>query len=237
MSVTSRVVNSMIKALIRICCRVHDEPLKQVPKQGPLIVVSNHISFLEAPLLYTHLLPRKMSGFSKVEFWDKPATRFLFEMWEGIPVHRGEPDLAALRRALAMLEEGYIIAIAPEGTRSHDGKMRRARSGAVTMGLRSGAPFLPIVHYGGEKLSDNLRRLRRTDFHIAVGRPFYLDAGEARVSRVVRQQMADEIMYQIAALLPPAYRGDYSDLNAATVGYLKFGEKDADGRIVPLGTL
>ena len=123
-----------------------------------------------------------------------------------------------------MLQKGYIIAIAPEGTRSHDGKMQRAHSGAVIIGLRSGVPFLPIAHYGGEKLTDNLRRLRRTDFHIAVGRPFYLDAGETKVTRAVRQQMIDEVMYQIATLLPPAYRGHYSDLSAATTRYLNFTE-------------
>ena len=102
--------------------------------------------------------------------------------------------------------------------------MQRARPGAVIMGLRSGAPFLPIAHYGGEKLTDNLRRLRRTDFHIAVGRPFYLDAGKTKVTRVVRQQMVDEIMYRIAALLPPEYRGYYSDLDAATTEYLRFAD-------------
>ena len=222
MSFVSFVVNSTIKTLIRLCCRVHDAPLKQVPEQGPLITVSNHISFLEAPLLYTHLLPRKMSGFSKSEFWDKPVTRFLFEMWEAIPVHRGEPDVSALRRVLEKLNKGYIIPVAPEGTRSYDGRMQRAHPGVVMMGLRSGAPLMPIAHYGGEKLNDNLRRLRRTNFHIAVGRPFYLDAGEIKVTRVVRRQIADEIMYQIAALLPPEYRGYYSDLGAATTQYLRF---------------
>ncbi|MBN1581443.1 MAG: 1-acyl-sn-glycerol-3-phosphate acyltransferase [Anaerolineae bacterium] len=224
MSVIRFVVNTTIKILIRICCRVHDASLEQVPERGPLITVSNHISFLEAPLLYTHLLPRKLSGFSKAEFWNKPVSRFLFDMWDAIPVHRGEPDLAALRRVLAMLKEGYIIAVAPEGTRSHDGQMQRARPGAVTMGLRSGAPFLPIAHYGGEKLKDNLRRLRRTDFHIAVGQPFYLDAGETKVTRTVRQDMIDEVMYRIAVLLPPEYRGYYSDLNAATTKYLRFAD-------------
>jgi 1-acyl-sn-glycerol-3-phosphate acyltransferase len=224
MSLVSYVVNSAIKTLIRICCRVHDEPLKQVPKQGPLIAVSNHISFLEAPLIYTHLLPRKLTGFAKAEFWDKPLSRFLFETWEGIPVRRGEPDVSALRQVLEMLKEGYIVAVAPEGTRSHDGKMQRARSGVVIMGLRSGAPFVPIAHYGGEKLNDNLRRLKRTDFHLVVGRPFYLDAGDTKVTRAVRQQIADEIMYRIAALLPPEYRGYYSDLDAATTRYLRFAD-------------
>jgi 1-acyl-sn-glycerol-3-phosphate acyltransferase len=88
--------------------------------------------------------------------------------------------------------------------------------------LRSGAPLLPMVYYGGELFWRNLARLRRTDFHIVVGQPFYLDAGGVKVTRQVRQQMTDEIMYQMAALLPPVYRGVYSDLAAATEAYLRF---------------
>jgi 1-acyl-sn-glycerol-3-phosphate acyltransferase len=79
-----------------------------------------------------------------------------------------------------------------------------------------------MVYYGGELFWDNLSRLRRTDFHIVVGQPFYLDAGESKVTRQVRRQMADEVMYQMARLLPPAYRGVYSDVAAATEKYLRF---------------
>ena len=65
-------------------------------------------------------------------------------------------------------------------------------------------------------------RLRRPDFYIAVGRPFHLDPGADKVTGAVRQQMVDEIMFQIASLLPPAYRGFYSDTAAATERYLCF---------------
>ena len=87
---------------------------------------------------------------------------------------------------------------------------------------RSGAPLLPMAYYGGESFRQNIARLRRTDFHIVVGQPFYLDAGGVKMTRVVRQQMVDEIMYQVAALLPPAYRGHYSNLDVATEQYLRF---------------
>ena len=93
--------------------------------------------------------------------------------------------------------------------------------------------LLPVVYYGSEHYRDNLRRLRRTDFHIIVGRPFYVDAGGARVTRQVRRQILDEIMYQMAALLPPAYRGVYSDLDAATEYLLKKSgeDKSSAGRV------
>jgi 1-acyl-sn-glycerol-3-phosphate acyltransferase len=222
LTLTGRIVASSIKRLIRILCRVNDAQLARVPDRGPLIIVANHVNFLEVPLLYTHLRPRPVTGFAKAEVWDNPALRVLFDMFGAIPLNRGEADVTALRQALKVLEAGQILAVAPEGTRSGHGRLQRGRPGVVLLALRSGAPLLPMVFYGGERIWRNLSRLRRTDFHIVVGQPCYLDAGGVKVTRQVRQQMIDEIMYQMAALLPPAYRGVYPDLAAATETYLRF---------------
>jgi 1-acyl-sn-glycerol-3-phosphate acyltransferase len=222
MSTVSRTVNWTIKGLTHLLCRVDDAQLAQIPARGPLILVANHVNFIEVPILYTHLQPRPVTGFAKAETWNNPALGRLFSLWGGIPLKRAEIDVTAFRRALAILEQGYILAVAPEGTRTNDGRMRRGHPGVVTLALRSGAPLFPMVYHGGERLKHNLSRLRRTDFHIVVGQPFYLDPGDARVTGQVRQQMADEIMYQLAALLPPAYRGHYSDMSAASEAYLRF---------------
>jgi 1-acyl-sn-glycerol-3-phosphate acyltransferase len=222
MSLAREAVNVAARGLVRILCRVDDAQLARVPDQGPLILVSNHVNFLEIPVLYTHLQPRPLTGFAKAETWDNPFLGALGNLWGAIPLRRGEADLAALRRGLSALEAGQIVGVAPEGTRSGDGRLQGGHSGVVVLALRSGAPLLPMAYYGGEKLKQNLRRLRRTAFHIVVGHPFYLDTRGVRVTREVRQQMVDEIMYQIAALLPPAYRGHYSDLGAATETYLRF---------------
>lgn len=214
-------VNTTVKSLIRICCRVHDKALRQVPPCGPLIVIANHATFLEVPLLYTHLLPRPLTAFSKAELWEKGWSRFLFNMWGAIPVRRGEADLSAIRAGLERLKQGHIVAVAPEGTRSRDGRLRRAQPGVVSLAMHSGAPILPLAHWGGEQLVPNLRRLRRTDFYIALGEPFTLNVSPP-VTRAVRQQIVDEMMYRIAALLPSEYRGYYADLSRATTVYLNF---------------
>ena len=193
-----------------------------MPDKGPLILVINHINFLETPLLYTQLQPRPLTAFAKIESWDDPFRRTLFNLWGAIPLTRGEADVAAFRQALAFLERGYILAAAPEGTRSYDGRLGEGHSGVTFLALRSGAPLLPVAHHGGEHFWTNLRRMRRTDFHIAVGQPFHLDTKGARPTREIRRQMTTEIMYQLAALLPPAYRGVYSDMGAATESYLRF---------------
>lgn len=222
MSLTNRMVNTTIKRLARILCRVDDRALASVPTHGPLLLVANHVNFLDAPVVYTHLMPRPVTGFVKAETWDNPLMGLLFNIWGGIPIKRGEPDMAALHLALEALKAGKIVAVAPEGTRSGDGRLRRGYPGIVILALRSHAPILPIAYYGGEQFRNNLRRLRRTDFRICVGRPFIVETGEERVTRQLRQAITDEIMYQIAALLPPVYRGEYANLQAATQNYLKF---------------
>jgi 1-acyl-sn-glycerol-3-phosphate acyltransferase len=231
-TLTYRVVTSTIRGLTRILCRVNDGQLTRVPDRGPLIIVANHVNFLEVPLLYTHLQPRPVTGFAKAETWDNPALRPLVDLWGAIPLRRGEADVAALRQALRALKAGHILAVAPEGTRSGHGRLQQGHPGVVFLALHSGAPLLPVVCYGGERFWRNLPRLRRTDFHIIVGQPFYLDAGGGQVTRPMRQHMADEIMYQMARLLPSGYRGAYSDLAAATERYLRF-PADVESNLYP----
>jgi 1-acyl-sn-glycerol-3-phosphate acyltransferase len=222
MTLAHSVVNSSIKGLTGILCRVGDIQSEKVPDHGPLIIISNHVNFLELPVLYTRLLPRPMMGFAKAETWDNPALGFLAGLWGGIPLHRGEANAAAIRQALKALEAGYILGVTPEGTRSGHGRLQHGNPGVVLLALRSGAPLLPLVFWGGELFWDNLPRLRRTDFDAAVGQSFTLDAGGVMVNKQVRREMTDEIMYQMAALLPPAYRGVYADLSNATESYLRF---------------
>lgn len=222
MAIVGRLVNFTIKSLTRILCRIDADQLSQVPEKGPLILVGNHVNFIEVPIIYTQLLPRSVTGFAKAETWDNPAMGYLFDLWGGIPIHRGTADVTALRQGLAALDAGRILAVAPEGTRSGHGRLQRGHPGVVMLALHSGAPVLPVVYFGAEKFRSNLARLRRTDFHVVVGQLFYLNAEGVKVTRGVRRQMTDEIMWQLAALLPPAYRGDYADLTAATETYLRF---------------
>ena len=222
MSLVYSVVTSSIKILTQILCAIDDSQLSKVPDQGPLIIASNHINFIEVPVVYTHLQPRAVTGFVKAETWENPVMGFLFDLWGGIPIQRGEADSNAIRSALTALKQDKILAIAPEGTRSGDGKLKRGHPGIVMLAHLSNAPILPLVYYGGEKLRDNLNRLRRTDFHIQVGKIFKLSFPEGKSDRDLRTMMVDEIMYQMASLLPPKYRGYYTDLTKLSTNYLNF---------------
>jgi 1-acyl-sn-glycerol-3-phosphate acyltransferase len=222
MSATAFIVNATIKNITRLICRVDDDQLKRIPERGPLILVTNHINFLEVPLIYTHLQPRPITGLAKAETWDNPVFRPLFNMWGAIPLRRGESDIRAIRLCLEALAQGNIIGIAPEGTRSRTGRLQQGLPGVVLIALQSGAPILPLVYYGNEQFRENIVRLKRTDFKIIVGQTFRITTNQMKISKELRRKITDEIMYQIAALLPPEYRGAYSDLSLATESYLTF---------------
>lgn len=220
MSLAFWTVNNTIKGLTRILCRVDSESLSRVPAQGPLILVCNHVNFLDAPMVYTHLQPRPLTGFAKSETWDNPLMGMLFNLWGAIPLNRDEVDPVAFRKGLRALQEGKIIAMAPEGTRSGNGRLQQGRPGVVYLAQHSGAPLLPLVFYGHEGSQTHWRRLRRAEFHIVVGQPFHLNFPPGRLGHAEREAITDEIMYCLAALLPEAYRGVYADLDQATTRYL-----------------
>lgn len=222
MSIKHKIVIAILKIILGLMCRIDDDQLKRVPEKGPLIMVVNHINIIDAPMLLARLYPRQVTAMVKIEAWNNPFFRILLILWEAVPVRRNETDLTAMRQSVQTIKKGWILGVSPEGTRSGDGSLLPAHAGTVLLALQTGAALIPVGYYGHEKMWANLRRLRRSDFHFVVGRPFHLDPHGEKVTHQVRQQMLDEIMYQLAALLPPANRGAYSTLEAATEKYLVF---------------
>jgi 1-acyl-sn-glycerol-3-phosphate acyltransferase len=200
--------------------RVRKEGWDGIPMEGPLMVYANHTGLVEVPIYYTHIYPRPITGIGKAELWDKKFLAFIMRTWEVIPVRRGESDMDAMRKSIEALKSGKILGIAPEGTRSKTGALLKAHPGIVTLALHSGASLLPIAHWGGPEGPMGKKRRGRKEFNMKVGRVFRFEA--AGGGKEIRQAMADEAMYQLAKLLPPEYRGEYSDLSKATEKYLRF---------------
>jgi 1-acyl-sn-glycerol-3-phosphate acyltransferase len=216
----TRFVNWVLRRVFQAVCRIQRAELRHVPAQGPLILVGNHVNFLEAPVLLPHLDPRPVTGIAKRESWKNPLFNFLFNQWEIIPIDRGAVDREAFRLAAEALAQEKILAIFPEGTRSMDGCLLQGKPGVVALAMRGKAPLVPMALYGHENFWQNLKHLRRTNFHIAVGKPFRLDTHGEALSRDARQEITDEIMYKIAELLPARYRGYYKDVDRVQYRYL-----------------
>jgi len=214
------LINFVIRVYTRITCRIDAPDLQKFPMQGPFIAITNHTGQIEVPLLFAHLQPRKLTGWAKIESWDNKFLHWVFGVWGIIPVRRGEADMNALKAALRALEEGLILGIAPEGTRNYNGVLKRGLPGAVLVALHSGAPIIPIAHWGGENFMQNFKHLKRTDFHIRLGEPFKINTQGIKVTGEIRQQIVDEMMCRIAELLPEEYRGEYSDMSKFSEKYL-----------------
>lgn len=214
-------VNALLRAVFGAACRLDVADLRSVPNRGPFILAANHVNFLEAPILRAHLHPRDIVALTKVQSYKNPLFNFLFNTWGGIPIERGTVDRAALQACAEALAAEKILAVAPEGTRSGSGKLLPGKPGIVLLAARSSAPIIPLACWGAEHFWHNLKRLRRTPFHVRVGQPFVVDTRGEALSRDVRQRIADEIMFKIAELLPEQYHGAYPHPERETYRYLR----------------
>ena len=211
-----------MRFVLFVICDVDKSALKAVPRQGPMILIGNHINFLDVLAALAFSYPRKIFFLVKKETFETPFLRFLFNAWGSISLNRGTADFQALKKAFEVLKQGHFFVIAPEGTRTKDGRLIRAHAGVVVIALKSKATIMPIVQYGGEKFYENIKKLRRTKITMRVGAPFMICPSSTYPDKEERQLIADEIMYQMAELLPAEYRGYYSDLSKTTTNYLNF---------------
>ncbi len=223
MSLRERVVNAVIRALIKIACKLEASDLEKLPQDGPGILVANHTSYLEGPIIYVLIRPREATAIAKRELWSNPLTKFFMNTWHIIPISRGRVDSAAMNAALQALEEGRYLGVAAEGTRSKTGTLGKGHPGATFLATAKNAPIYPVAQWGLAELGTNLKRLRRTPLTIRVGAPFYLrKPDDTPITSRDRRKMVDELMYQLALLMPEELRGHYSDLSQLTTEYLDF---------------
>jgi len=219
------VINFVMKFFYKIVCRISEDEFKKIPAKGPYVLVGNHICFMDIPLLYLFLQPRYVVGLGKKELLDAPIVGALLKMWNVIGISREEADIQAIKSCLKVLKKGAFLSLAPEGTRSNTGVLQKGKAGTILLAYKSKVPILPLAHWGLESFNENFKSFKRTSVEVKLGRPFVLDAGDVKVTQEIREEMVDQVMYEIAALMPEQYRGVYSDMSKKTGKYLKFVEE------------
>jgi 1-acyl-sn-glycerol-3-phosphate acyltransferase len=198
--------------LLRIVSDVRVEGLENVPDKGPYLLVTNHLHWLDAPVIMV-AYPHRAHVFAAEKWAANPILGPLFRSLDAIFVQRGEVDRRALRRALAVLRGGGVLGVAPEGTRSRTGAMQRGRSGAAYLAFSANVPVVPLVITGQEHVFPSLRRLHRVPVRVVFGPAFCPPAVEGKATAAQVHAFAEEIMYRLAAMLPPEYRGVYRDVS------------------------
>lgn len=189
--------------------RVHGR--ENMPPRGPCLLAVNHLAFFDAPFVYAELGSPDTAGWA-AEKYERHLLYGPFLRWGGgIFIRRGQVDRGALGAALEALRRGSIFGLAPEGTRSPNGGLLRSRTGVAYLAYHGDVPIVPAALTGTERVRADLARLRRPVFTLTIGRPFRLPRLDHDPRPEDLRQGADEVMCQIAALLPPAYRGVYAD--------------------------
>jgi 1-acyl-sn-glycerol-3-phosphate acyltransferase len=191
-------------------------PVDEIPLEGPLIIAANHASNFDAVVLGSWLIPRlgrRIHWLGKKELFDWPIVGWAAANGGVHPVDRGAADVEAFRLAKRILDEGQVLFVFPEGTRSPDGALQHARDGVAVLALRTGAPILPVGIGGSNGVWPRGQKLPHPGGHVTVrvGRAFRLaDELPPGTDRKTAKTLAtDLIMRRIAELLPPAQHGVY----------------------------
>src|SRR5919109_1001382 len=193
------------------------EAVAKLPPVGPLILASNHASNADGVLVGGWLTPalgRRIHWLGKREMVDAPIMGPLARRGSVHPVDRAGADVEAFRLATRILEEGHVLMVFPEGTRSHDGRLQEAKDGLAMLALRTGARILPLGASGTQRFWPRGQMWRiGGQITLRAGDPFTLQEAlgqEALQDRKTAKSLATgEIMRRIAALLPEEQRGAY----------------------------
>jgi len=202
-----RILRFVAVILSRLVFRIECVGLENFPDDPPYLLVSNHLSALDSPLVMS-VCPHKIRAFAASKHKRNPIFGPLLALAGAIWVRRGEVDRQALREALELFERGEVLGVAPEGTRARGTiALREGKTGAAYLAARADVPIVPVGLAGTENMAHNLPRLRRTRVRFAVGEPFRLPGRHARGQEL--HEYTDLIMRRIAELLPEEYRGLY----------------------------
>jgi 1-acyl-sn-glycerol-3-phosphate acyltransferase len=197
--------------LARLLFRARIEGVEHLPREGPFILVSNHCSNLDPPILgwaSGHQIGRIVHFMAKIEMSRWPIVGWLASQSGVYFVRRGEGDRAAQRFSLEALAAGRPLAMFVEGTRSRDGHLRIGKAGAALLAIRSGAPLVPVGIAGTHRIFPGRSRWpRATRVVVRIGAPFELPVQpNGRLGRAALDEGTERIMAAIEELLPADQR-------------------------------
>lgn len=207
-----KTLRSIVRFIMGIISDIEVEGLDFIP-QGNILAASNHLGRLDTAALLC-VVDREDIIMAVAE---KYKNHILFgaigRAVDAIWLNRFEADFAALREILVRMQKGGLMVIAPEGTRSKTASLQAGKMGVAFLASKSGYTVIPVALTGTEDegVLATLKKFRKLKIKIVVGKPLTIQIPAGKGREEAMQKATDEIMCQIAAMLPESYRGVYTD--------------------------
>ncbi len=182
--------------------RVRRFGLDSLPKEGPLILASNHISYMD-PLLIGLTFPRQIIWMMLESIYRRPVINFICRKASVIPVRRNSRDLQALKRAIGVVKRGFVLGVFPEGRMSRDGKLQSAfGEGAAMISLKTGAPILPAAIVGSyHSFPPEGKFPKPGKITVTYGAPLFFSRTEGKLDRKTVVEATERLRRAIERLL------------------------------------
>jgi 1-acyl-sn-glycerol-3-phosphate acyltransferase len=220
-----KIVHILANLFFRLLTRVTVIGLENLPERGPGILAVNHLSILDAPLVFAVVPRDDLTALVAKNHQQNLFLKILVNAVDGIWINRDDADTQAVRAAREHLKAGRLLGIAPEGTRSHAGELGPAKTGVVYLANLARVPIIPVAVSGTYKGLKNALLLRRPKIQIHFGKAFELPLIDRKERDEALQRHTEEIMCRIAVMLPPIHRGVYSHHPRTTELMEERGEK------------
>ncbi len=203
------------KAISLFTMRMQVRGLENFPAKGPAIIAFNHLGDWDAVLLGA-VIPVFAECIGKIELNEEWLAGTTLRAYGCIWIHRGQPDRRAMRAALDALNEGRMLALAPEGRQTVTGALEEGTAGAAFLAMKSGAPIVPVALTGTENahMRDHIHAWKRAPVSLTVGKPFHIE-NQAKRQETIRSGTR-QIMEALARMLPPEKRGQYDYVSSVT---------------------
>ncbi len=206
------VLYYFFRGLARLCFKLFSktivEGLENIPPYGPLIAVSNHISYNDPPYIAA-IFTRPVFFLGKKELFHNKIVGFLMRSVNVISLDRMGVGLSGMKSAIELLQEDQVVVIFPEGTTSADGSLIIGRSGVSYLALKSECPILPISIVGTNRFPAWRLWMPLKTIHIKIGTAFTPPVIDGNVNNDILNSVTGIIMRRIAILLPENLRGIY----------------------------
>jgi len=207
-----RTLRSIVRFFMKLITEIEVNGLEKMP-EGNVIVAANHLGRLDTATLLCVLDREDIIMPVAEKYRDHPLYGAIGRAVNAIWLNRFDADYSAFRQILERMKQGGLLVIAPEGTRSRTEALQQGKMGVAFLASKSGYPVLPVAVTGTEDrvIVENLKHLRRSKITATAANLMYIDIPRGAGREQAMREATDEIMCQIAALLPANYRGVYAN--------------------------